>query len=376
MQSTPAYVENGPSSSDLAALFADLRAADAAIRNAVKRAGALAGSGVSERVEGGPLEWALGMVCRLTGSDRRMIVAAGETVQHLPTVSELWDRGLVTWGQIRAITMAVRRLPIAARAELDAQIAATHAATGVDAFDPDHLVEAVDRAVAALSDPRNRERRERRAAASNYVSVQQDFDGGVTGVFSYDAVTAAIVLNGLDAAAPQPVATGDDHDPAEPTRRGGQYAAALVEMAAEYLAGVNSAIPREGNPTGKARRARPLFIGHVQVSDITPAEGATLELNVRGRLTRVTCATMEVLAQDADFRAVLFDGARPLAVSKKLYADKIPDDIRIAVKARDKGDRFPGSQDPTAPGSRRSQQSPGHRGQRRAALLARPALPR
>lgn len=45
-------------------------------------------------------------------------------------------------------------------------------------------------------------------------------------------------------------------------------------------------------------------------------------------------------------RAVLFDGARPLAVSSKLRAEKIPDDVRMAVRARDMGDRWPGSNAP------------------------------
>src|SRR5688572_10057665 len=130
-QSSPA-----PSADDLAALYADLKAADRAIRRAVLRAAELSGSGVCERAEGGPLEWAIGMACRMTGADSRMIVAAAETVAHLPTVQRLWAEELLTWGQIRAIALSVRRLSIAARAELDARIAASHAAyDGIDAFD-------------------------------------------------------------------------------------------------------------------------------------------------------------------------------------------------------------------------------------------------
>ncbi|MBA2529093.1 MAG: HNH endonuclease, partial [Euzebyales bacterium] len=45
---------------------------------------------------------------------------------------------------------------------------------------------------------------------------------------------------------------------------------------------------------------------------------------------------------------VLFDGARPLAVSKKVRAAAIPADTRLAVHARDRGCRFPGSADPLA----------------------------
>ena len=336
---------------DVEALYADLKIADAAIRRAVVRAGQLSGSGVVERVEGGPLEWALGMACRLTGSDRRMIVAAGETLEHLPTVSALWAQQLISWGQVRAIVLAVRRLPISGRAAVDARVAATVAAyDGIDVFDPDHLVDAVDRAVAELSDPRNAERREERAPLANFVAVQLSLDGRVKGWFDYDQVNGAVVINGLDAASTAPSATADPQ-PDQPTTRGQQYAAGLVEMASEYLSGVNGDLPRAGEPEALAprrrrRRARPLVIVHVDVADITRGEAGVLELNVRGRLARITSATLDLLSRDADMRAVLFDGARPLAVSSKLHADKISDDVRLAVRARDMGDRWPGSNAP------------------------------
>jgi hypothetical protein len=40
---------------------------------------------------------------------------------------------------------------------------------------------------------------------------------------------------------------------------------------------------------------------------------------------------------------VLIDGGRPLTVTKKVKAKQVPADVRVAVKARDRGDRFPGS---------------------------------
>ena len=347
MQSNTSTSPAAPTSESLEALFADLKAADQAIRSAVRRAGALASSGVCERVEGGSLEWAIGMVCRLTGADRRMIVAAGETLRDLPTIDRLWADGLISWSQIRSIVLAVRRMPVSVRADVDARIAASaDLYGGIDAFDPDHLVEAVDRAVDDLRDGRTVERREQRQLAANFVSVQPSFDGRVRGFFDYDPVNGAIVLNGFDAASPRPVAT-PDHEPGAPTNRGRQYAEGLVEMAREYLSGVNSGgVDPDTGQTRAKRRARPLFLGHVDVCDVSRGEGATLELNVRGRMSRISLAMLELLSQDADMQAVLFDAARPLAVSKKLRADKIPDDIRLAVRARDMGDRFPGSQSP------------------------------
>ncbi|MDX1658947.1 MAG: HNH endonuclease signature motif containing protein, partial [Nitriliruptorales bacterium] len=44
---------------------------------------------------------------------------------------------------------------------------------------------------------------------------------------------------------------------------------------------------------------------------------------------------------------VVFDGKRPLAVSASQSA-AIPDDVRLAVRLRDRGDRFPGSTLPTS----------------------------
>ena len=353
MQSNARTEAAAPTGDDLVALFDDLKAADRAIRQAVRRAGELTGSGVCERVEGGPLEWAIGMVCRMTGADGRMIVAAGETLRHLPTVDQLWAQGHVSWGQVRAIVLAVRRLSVAKRRELDERIAASITEYGgIDAFGPDHLVEAVDVAAAELSNTREAERREERQQATNFLSLQLSLEGRVRGYFDYDPVNGAIVVNGLDAAAPRPEAATDDHQPGEQTSRGKRYADGLVEMAAEYLGGANSEtsdtadVSADGKPTRPRRRARPLLVAHVQTGDVTRGEGGILQLNVRGRLTRICAATLDIIARDADMQAVIFDGARPLAVSRKLRAEHIPDDTRFAVVARDLTDRFPGSNDP------------------------------
>lgn len=69
---------------------------------------------------------------------------------------------------------------------------------------------------------------------------------------------------------------------------------------------------------------------------------------MRGGLPRISAAAAEALAAAADVRAVLFDGARPLAVSGKVNAANIPANTRFAVRARDRGCRFPGSPDPLA----------------------------
>jgi hypothetical protein len=96
----------GPAGTDLSALVDALREADRLVARAVLLAGRLAGTGVCERVEGLPLEHFIGLAARMTGADRRMLVAAGETLADLPTVARLFETGALSWGQVRAIVVA------------------------------------------------------------------------------------------------------------------------------------------------------------------------------------------------------------------------------------------------------------------------------
>jgi len=274
-----------------------------------------------------------------------MLITAGETLQDLPVTARLFADGKISWGQVRGIVRAVKRLPVAQRAVVDERIRRTVADHGgVDGFDADDLVWAVEQAVTELREPRSVERSEQRSAARDYLALQPNFDGGVRGWFEYsDPVAAATVVNGLDARAEHPAGAGDS--PAHPDRRpdgfttrAGQYARALVGLCADGLAGTTGA--------GQRKPARPLLLVHVDLAQIHANTAGQVELNVRGSLPTVTARTLEALATDADVRAVVFDGARPLAVSKKVRARAIPSEARVAVRARDKACRFPGSRDP------------------------------
>ncbi len=350
-------------SEELADLLTQVRLAEHHLARAVVLAGRLASSGVSEAVEGLPLDLLLGVACRLTGADRRTLIAAGEALADLPAVAALFVEGAVSWGQVRAITTGAKRLTTAQRNVLDAQVAAS----ATDSFDPDDLVWAARAAADDLRARRTVERAEQRRRDANFVSVQAALDGGVRLYGEFDAVTGAPILNALDAAAgpPTPAAAqasgtvaggalaegdasggvgGGDADTAanddgqapgwSAGPRSRQYATALAQIAADWLGG------------DSRRPARPLLIAHVQVADLTASAAGTVELNVRGPLPRITARLADGLAADADIRAVVFDGARPLAVSDKLTARSIPTKTRIAVQARDRGCRFPGSQDP------------------------------
>ena len=342
---TLAPVAEDTAAAELRALTEHVREAERHLAAAVISAGRLASSGVCERVEGLPLELLLGLACRLTGADRRMLVAAGEALADMPMTAALFRDGALSWGQVRAITGAVRRLSIADRAELDERIAASAAMYhGIDAYDPDQLLWAVDQALDELRQARVVERAESRRREASFVSVQAALDGGVRLYAELDAVRGATVLNALDAASARPLATevpSKRQDAAtQPeqawtsTPRARQYADALETVCADWLGG------------DAGRPARPLLVAHVDLAQLSRRPEGTVELAVRGGLPRISAAALEALAASGDVRAVLFEGARPLAVTGKVKADTIPADTRFAVRARDLGCRFPGSADP------------------------------
>jgi hypothetical protein len=72
----------------------------------------------------------------------------------------------------------------------------------------------------------------------------------------------------------------------------------------------------------------------------------TVDLHVPGCLPTLSAKLVDLLAADADLRATIFHGQRPLASSKLINAADIPAATRRSVKLRDRGDRMPGSRDP------------------------------
>lgn len=334
-------------------LAAEISAAEHHLARAVLVAGRLAGSGVCEKVEGLPLDLFLGLAARVTGADRSVLIGAGQVLVQMPLTAALFERGAVSWSQVRRIAKAARSLRADQRAALDERVAATAAEfNGVDAFGPDQLCDAVEAAANDLRAPRSVEQREAAAGRANFLSVQRTLFERVQFYGDFDEVSAAPIIDMLDAAAGQPHECGEDAPspdaegetpaqseapdaPASSTRRGSQYAQALQTIAAAYL----------GGGLGAAR-ARPLLNVFVDFSQISVNNAGMLELNVRGPIPRISLAALELLATDADCRAVVFDGKRPLAVSRKLHAKDIPSDVAFAAGARDLGDRWPGSTDP------------------------------
>lgn len=315
----------------LAALSAALDESERQIRAAVRLVGQLAGTGVCEQVEGLPLELFVSLRHGMPQGDARMLCTVAEVLAHMPATAVLFEQGDLSWGQVRRIVSAVRRLRVEHRAEVDERIAATvDERGGVDAYGPDGLVDAVDDAVAEIRE-RN-QRKPKDPGKHNFIAFQQQLVGGAQFHGEGDDVSTAIILNALHDAAGPPAGAGDAVEPDQPTVRGRQLFEGLVKVCSAWLGG------------GSGKPAQPLFVTHIDVN--TPDLHGVLEQRLRGKAPRIPAAVLDLLARDADFQTVLFDGSRPLAVSDKIHARTLPTDIEIAIRARDLGCRFPGSRDP------------------------------
>lgn len=328
--STPPAGPAVPSVADaagaLAAAVDRLADSERAICDAVLALSATVGTGVCETVEGLPPDLVLANLCRQIASDRSTLLTAADVLRSMPVVAGLWADGQLSWGQVRNICRKASRLRAADREALDQRIAAT--AGEVDAYGPDGLLDAVDRAVWDLEDAARAEKAEDRREQADFLSLQGRLDGGMKLYGEYaGSVRAAKISNALLDAAP-----ALDPD----LTRGQRLAMGLEILAEEHLAG------------GPGRTAKPLVNVLVDLTQVTTNAAGTVDLHIDGPLATLTARTVEALTEDADLRVTLMDGARPLATSKKRHAPTVPADVRRAVTLRDRGDRMPGSRVPTA----------------------------
>ncbi len=301
-----------------------------ATAQAVDLVGRLQRAGVVEHLEGLPLELFLALQHRLTAADRRMLAEAARVLDRLPVTRGLFAEQKLSWGQVRGIVARLRRLPVDDLGEIDARVEAS--LERIDAYSPDELVGAVERAADELDGARRVLRREQRRVAANFLAVQPCLDGVISLYAQLDPVAGATVLNALDAASDPP--NSEPTTPGEPSSRAKQRAEGLQRICSDWLGG------------GQGRPARPALMVHVDLAQVTTTAAGLVELSAPGRLPTLSAATVERLAADADLRAVIFDGARPLAVSAKTPAADVTGEVRLAVGARDRGCRFPGSTTP------------------------------
>jgi hypothetical protein len=267
---------------------------------------------------------------RRTGADARMLTNAAATLRGMPFTKALFDRGDLSWAQVRAIVVSVRVVDPAGRAAID-ELVRSRAAWASDA-DPDELLVCVDDHVARLRADLALAR-EDRVFDRRFLAVQGKLDGGATLYGETDADSAASILEALDAAADRPVSA----DGKTPPSRAQQHMDALVAICESSLNG------------GSKMRARPRVLATIDVDSYAQAsrsEGARLLWSLAGRPARLTPIATETLLCDATVVPVIFNGERPAAVGDA--ATPISSKLRSALISRDGGCRFPGCRAPVS----------------------------
>ena len=244
----------------------------------------------------------------------------------------------------------VRRYGRDLRVALDGRIGASTDLVGL--VDADRWEWTIAEAIADLIGPDRVERDEEVAARESFVVVQMGLFGRSRVFGELDAIDTAITLSALDQRAAKDAKTrrADSCDQSAGTgrttagRRGRRVsraqrrAKALVGLAGDSLAGHSC--------DGRTVAAKPLMVVHVPLDRLTASASGLIDVAVPGWLPTLSGRLVDTLAADADVKAVLFDGARPLMVTRKLRATDIPADTRLACQARDMGGRDPAGRTP------------------------------
>ena len=136
----------------------------------IELAGVVQRSGTIEMLEGVTLDTALSLVTRMPASDRAMLLTSADVLADMPVTMSLLKSGELSWGQVRHIVAAVRRLPRDQRALIDAVIAASR--DQLAKMDPDELIDQVSVAVQELREARAAERSEDLVERRNFIWAQ------------------------------------------------------------------------------------------------------------------------------------------------------------------------------------------------------------
>ncbi len=170
-----------------------------ATADAVELVGRMHRAGVTEEIEGLPLELLLALQHRLVSSDRGMLLEASRVLQRMPVTKTLFAEGRLSWGQVRGIVARLRRLRVEDLASIDERVCAS--VELVDKLSPDELVWAVERASDEIDGARKVYRREERAVAASFLAIQPSFDGSVRLYGELDPLAGATCLDALEAPA-------------------------------------------------------------------------------------------------------------------------------------------------------------------------------
>ena len=250
--------------------------------------------------------------CGLDLRSARDKVRVGRSLEDLRLVREKFAAGSISYSKVRAIT----RVATPATEE-DLVMLAESSTT-------EH-VERIVRGVPAGDQPRGGAARGAGPSTRTQGDVLWDDDGsGVMYGRGSRPKTSAVVKAALQAAREE---LSPDDGSAEPPEPGPLGAEALVAMAESFLA---------HGPA--ARKDRYLAMIHVDADVLTDDTDGRCELDDGPALSPETARR---IACDNPFVAVLLDSVgKPAKVGKKTQA--IPTRVKRAVRARDRGCRFPG----------------------------------
>ena len=333
--SAPTMGDGAQAWSELCAAFDERARLDARI---IELTGEVARSGTIEALEGVTLDMALNLVQRQPAAERGMLLTAVDVLADMPATFALLQEQVLSWGQVRGIVADAKHLTKDGRGILDAYIGASK-----DMFakmDPDDAVDAARIVVEQIRGLRAAERSAEAVERANFVWGQTGMFGSGKLYSQLDNASLAQVFNDVDAHTP-----ADDGRPLSQRRADG-----LVAMANLRLAGTCDG---HDPATGDGGTRHPVLVDAtpsleviIDTRDVTVTSAGTILVNTPGCLPTLTARAVEALTADASVRVTLVDGGRPLTVTKKVWAKTMAGDTRVAVKLRDRGDRFPGSRHP------------------------------
>ncbi|HUG86852.1 MAG TPA: hypothetical protein VMM13_19940, partial [Euzebya sp.] len=343
-----------------------LRQADAAMRTALTALRYARDEGAHP--SGLPVQRLAGLASDMTGGDMRFLARALEVLEAMPATRLAFDRGQLSWSQLRGIVVAARPLRVADRAWLDDQLAGAITQAG----EPDRVVQiAADLAGRCLDIAKPDG--DVAALDRNRLVMQPTLDGRrVLGWFDLDSEGGATLAEATDAAADPPSAADQPVDAdgrAMPKRwgpcrnRAAQRGEGLIRIAAHYL---GSPTDQHGTP-GQARPRCTVILplaaltsrhtGHPRLDRPTtpltldrpddPAVTARVLWRLAGGRARITRTSAARLACDATLIPLIVNGNHVPAAVGDAHSP-ITRTHRRAAAAADQGCRFPGCDAPAA----------------------------
>lgn len=320
----------------LAELVVAMGMADRAMARVVNLAGRL-DARQAAREEGMTVDGALRLRTGATRGDVTTVLTVAQVLASMPITGNLFDRGIFTWGHIRALAVQTRRMTVTSRAELDRYLGSQ--AARLDGLDTDGRLAAIDDAVAQHTDPERIADRMERTVENNVAILTPRLDGTGSLYTELDPESFATVADRLHGEADAPLASPSPGDDAtglpryttDRPSRGRQLAEALVRI-----------LSRNGSHGGSTVR----FTVIVDAHRVTDQVAGTIASAAASRPPRVVRRALDRLACDAALDVVIRDGVDAVAALR--YRPEVTAATRRAIEARDRGCRFPSCRAPAA----------------------------